>query len=146
METVEHAIDKSEFGPGPWMDEPDKLQWTDEETGLPCLIVRNRMGALCGYVAVSEGHPDYRKPYDDVPVDVHGGLSYADECQGSICHVPEPGKPDNVWWLGFDCAHGGDLTPSSRDLGFSFDGDQYRDLAYVQSECRQLAAQLAARR
>ena len=57
METIEYrTMDKSVWGPGPWQNEPDKRQWQDEATGLPCLIVRNSMGALCGYVGVSEGH------------------------------------------------------------------------------------------
>lgn len=49
--------DKGSWGPGPWRDEIDKAQWVDELTGLDCLIVRNRMGGLCGYVGVPESHP-----------------------------------------------------------------------------------------
>lgn len=51
------TIDKSEWDRGPWDDEPDKVQWVDEVAGLDCLIVRNRGGALCGYVGVPGGHP-----------------------------------------------------------------------------------------
>jgi hypothetical protein len=35
--------DKSYWGEGPWQHEPDKMQWTDDDTGLPCLIVRNQV-------------------------------------------------------------------------------------------------------
>lgn len=56
---------KYPLGVGPWNDEPDKKQWLDKETGLPCLIVRNQMGALCGYVGVSKEHPFYGKSYSD---------------------------------------------------------------------------------
>lgn len=60
METSEHRdVDKSGWGPGPWNDEPDKRQWQDEATGLPCLIVRGPVGALCGYVGVPPDHPAY---------------------------------------------------------------------------------------
>ena len=49
MQRIEYrTIDKSQWGEGPWQDEPDKIQWQDEETGLPCLIVRGHMGFLCG--------------------------------------------------------------------------------------------------
>lgn len=48
--------DKSSWPRGEWDDEPDKTQWTDETTGLACLIVRNPMGALCGYVGVPTTH------------------------------------------------------------------------------------------
>ena len=66
MEALEyHTQDKSKWGPGPWEGEADKLQFTDPETDLPCLIVRNQLGALCGYVGVLETHPWYRKKYSD---------------------------------------------------------------------------------
>lgn len=52
------GVDKSDWGEGPWHTEPDKLQWEDEQTGLPCLIVRSVFsGSLCGYVGVSPEHP-----------------------------------------------------------------------------------------
>ena len=153
------TIDRAALGwpAGPWDGEPDKVQWPDEATGLPCLAVRNpRAGYWCGYVGVPPGHPLHGKDYSEVDFEVHGGLTFADECtpgeneaQG-ICHVPEPGEPDHVWWLGFDCAHAWDFSPQDRKLaderGYPFlimDGEQYRTLAYVQQECASLAAQIA---
>jgi hypothetical protein len=141
-------------GPGPWADEPDKMQWVDEATDLDCLIVRNHSGALCGYVGLPPGHPLHGKDYDDAhdlaDIDVHGGLTFADACKEGtdgrgICHVPAPGRPADVWWLGFDCAHLGDLVPRYAEL-WSGGGpeDVYRDIAYVQAECATLAGQLAA--
>lgn len=128
---------------GPWSDEPDKVQWIDEATDLDCLIVRNHMGALCGYVGLPPGHSLHGLGYGEIDedVDVHGGLTYAAPCQedGTICHVPEPGRPADVWWFGFDCAHAGDIVP---DFRFTFHGDTYRDIAYVRAECAALAAQL----
>lgn len=156
-----HTEDKSEWDAGPWIDEPDKVSWTDEATGRPCLIHRNRMGALCGYVAVDPGHPLHGKSYDDYGAEVHGGLTYAAPCAETddeshgICHVPEPGKPDDVWWFGFDCSHAGDLNPAhlhisrkyaaavARDDGL-FGRDEYRDVAYVVRECQKLAKELVA--
>lgn len=39
-------IDKSAWGPGPWQDEPDRVEW--EHAGLPCLMVRSRdLGQWC---------------------------------------------------------------------------------------------------
>jgi hypothetical protein len=116
-ERTYHTQDKSDWGPGSWTDEPDKISFTDEETGYPCLIVRNHNGALCGYVGVEKGHPAYRKNYNDVNVDVHGGLTYSDFCQDgpedtTVCHIPEHGKPDHIWWQGFDTAHCWDVIPA----------------------------------
>lgn len=48
---------------GPWRDEPDKVIWTDPETGLDCMILRNRMGTLCGYVGIPKEHPWYGIDY-----------------------------------------------------------------------------------
>lgn len=137
--------DKSEWEKGPWTDEPDKAQWIDEATGLDCLIVRGPSGALCGYVGVPELHPAYGKDYDTVPVDCHGGLTFADKCRPvedpstGICHLSQHAANKNVWWLGFDCAHLYDFMP-----GYGFRGymDTYRNFGYVKRECEQLASQL----
>lgn len=132
-------------GAGPWTNEPDKAQWVDQTTGLDCLIVRNRVGALCGYVGLPPGHRWHGADYDDVPAEVHGGLTYAGPCQDGresgwgICHAPEPGRPADVWWLGFDCAHAWDWAPKMARHSH----DAYRDFRYVQLEVERLAAQLA---
>lgn len=211
------TIEKSTWGAGPWMDEPDKVQWVDAATGLDCLAVRNHGGALCGYVGLPESHPWHGIGYsgctlkppcgesycDHSPnVDVHGGLTFADSCyepsrenwekwrarltapatlaeaakypKGDtaraqheqrhmvddyeafrawgeskfICQIPLAGRPAKVWWFGFDCAHSGDHSPASAaffcERGLGRDGEQYRTLDYVKSECASLARQLAS--
>src|SRR5262245_4058846 len=112
------------------------------------------LGNWCGYVGVSEDHPWFGKEYGDEQVDIscHGGLTYSDFCQPSdkehgICHLVEPGEPDKVWWFGFDCYHSLDFSPgldaTIREIGDkSWQGDVYRDLAYVQRECTEIARQL----
>lgn len=145
-------IDKTGWGEGAFQNEPDKCQWTDEATGLPCLIVRNHFGALCGYVGVPEGHPFFDIGCDEsnnqgIPVEtlnVHGGVTFTGFCQEDkehgICHVPEVGQSDRVFWLGFDCAHYYDLTPAARLPTW---GQQtYRDVEYVTAQVRTLALQL----
>ena len=146
----------TEAGPGPWWDEPDKVQWIDPATGLDCLMVRNGWGAWCGYVGLPPGHPLHGVDYDVVDVDVHGGLTFAASCDdeapedGGICHVPFPGRPVDVWWLGFDCGHAWDLQPAmeerSRRLGYHsrLSDEVYRDWSYVADQVRDLALQLAA--
>ena len=143
-------LDKSQWGNGPWVYEPDKAQWPDKETGLPCLAVRHpNSGHWCGYVGVAEGHPEFGKDYDAVLADVHGGLTFADFCnpnekEQGVCHIPDEGEPDRVYWLGFDCVHLGDLSPAyNRRLG-QVDAypDTYRTLDYIKNECASLARQL----
>lgn len=171
------TVDKASWARGEWDGEPDKMQWQDEATGLPCLIVRNQSGALCGYVGVTQEHPAFGVQYDSVSIpgkeygpDVHCGLTFSDFCADAtdhskgICHLPAPGEPDRVWWLGFDCAHCDDYSPGSearyreitsasewrqheRVLGLgrptgsgSYIG--YRNVEYVKRECASLASQL----
>jgi hypothetical protein len=90
MKRIEYrTVDKSEWAVrGPWDHEPDKLQWQDEETSLPCLIVRGPAGALCGYVGVPKDHPLHGKDYDPAydalytgdQGGVHGGLTFSGPC------------------------------------------------------------------
>lgn len=160
---------------GPWVEEPDKAHWIDPETDMDCLAVRNGMGAWCGYVAVTEGHPLFGIAYSSCPkdcgedycyqhspegkFDVHGGLTFSDFCHEDergegygICHTPLAGRPERVWWFGFDCNHAGDMSPydaaqaEEHDSAYPWPlipGDVYRDLAYVKRECTSLAQQLA---
>lgn len=61
------VIPKSKWGVGPWQDEPDRLEWIDERTGLPCCIIRNMhvTGSLCGYVGVPANHALFGWCYSD---------------------------------------------------------------------------------
>lgn len=131
--TTEHKVDRANWPKGEWDGEPDKLLW--KHKGFDCMIVRNQMGALCGYVGVQEGHPWFGQDYSDVNADAHGGLTYGDYCQGHICH---PG-PEKTYWLGFDCAHSGDIVPGMMKYGLDY-GD-YRNLNYVKHEVNRLAEQ-----
>lgn len=129
-------------GSAPWLGEPHRKEWRYK--GLDCLIVRNWVGgALCGYVAVPASHPYHGMGFEDVhrindDLAVHGGLTYASLCHGTICHEAKPGDADNVWWLGFDCAHYGDWSP----LMLSLSDETYRDISYVMAETERLAEQL----
>lgn len=161
-----HTIDKTTWPAGPWMDEPDKAQWTDPATGLPCIAVRHpRWGHWCGYVGVDETHRLYGDQGGDL--DGHGGITFADVCNPDatesegICHVPGDGDPAHVWWFGFDCLHWDDAAPLGPDeqlrrlgvgVGVMLPEAQhipwgtYKTLAYVRETCAELAAELAALR
>lgn len=137
-----HVEERKRFQPGgPWMDEPDRVEF--RHAGFPCILHRGGGGAWCGYVGLPPGHAAHGKVYNDVDVDVHGGLTYADKCGGAICHVPAPGEPDDLWWLGFDCSHYRDLRPVDNDSAFAFDG-VYWNVSHVTGETKKLAEQLSA--
>lgn len=126
------------------IDRPDDVLAKGEHKGFQWMIVHNGSGYRCGYVRVPQGHPWHGKDYDDLDVDVHGGLTFA-----------APDKPcdekgeDNAWWLGFDCAHADD-APDALLPGGDKLSDFYRDLdvkvrsqEYVEAECRSLCEQAA---
>jgi hypothetical protein len=115
--------------------------------GYDCQVLMTPMGHRCGYVRVPPGHPWWLKDYDDpstvaeqieereinydrisllgalagvnregpepwlrtieAQVEVHGGLTYAGELV------------DGQWWLGFDCAHAGDLRSPSVEAEYA---------------------------
>jgi hypothetical protein len=130
-------IDRQGWPPGPWDDEPDHVQWRTT-AGYPAIAHRNETGFWCGYVAVPRSHRALEGERLE-ELSVHGGLTYgSDGCRGAICHTPAAGEPDAVYWVGFDCMHGGDSRP-----GWAF-GGTYRDLGFVRSECERLAEQIKA--
>jgi len=156
-----------DWGEGPWNNEPDRDVWVDPVTDLDCMINRGPSGAWCGYVGVGPDHPWHGKSYNDLKceghyVDVHGGLTYSEACQGEICHVPWPNREHDIWWFGWDAAHWDDYSPRmAADLREArkrvpglerafLEGHQtflretYKDMAYVIGETLSLAQQLKA--
>lgn len=81
-----------------------KIEKEWEHAGLLCAVVQGREGSnRCGYVRVPPTHPFHGKHYDDVDVNVHGGLTFAS--------VEPCAHDDGIgWWFGFDCAHAGDCS------------------------------------
>jgi hypothetical protein len=143
MKTIETTtMDKSEWGPGPWQSEPDRVQFEDPDTGLPCLIIRSHLGALCGYVGIPESHPLFGVSYTDIEnISVHGGLTFSDNIEQDV-------ETEKLWWLGFHCAHIYDLipyqAPTMRKHGLHDFGHKgiYRDINYVKYQIADLAKQL----
>lgn len=132
----------------PWEHEPDREEWVHELTGYKCTVRRHQtLGSLNGYVAIPKGHRCHGWDYDGtgLDVDVHGGLTYADE-----------DKETGEWVLGFDCSHGGDFSPrllvnimrfsSHEDLETMLElklrTEVYRTFEWVKAEVCSLARQL----
>lgn len=149
----ESDVDKSKWMDGEWKSEPDKIEWRDEKSNFPCLIVRGPHGALCGYVGIDNTHPYFEKEYDhsdienDHNIKVHFGLTYSRLCNdnGKICHIPLSGESDNIWWFGFDCAHCTDFCPKWTEDLMSFppnNSEIYKNIDFVINEVTKLASQL----
>lgn len=116
-------------------------EWTTE-AGLKAIVIATPMGHRCGYVSVPAEHPLHGKHYDDVDVEVHGGLTYSDE-------------RDGLWWFGYDCAHwedAKDIELMDDDYKKAYIKGQLnwpflnegtvRTLAFCVAECESLAKQL----
>lgn len=71
--------------------------WFDE--GVRALVMRGP-AALCAYLGVPEKHPLAGWNYDDLPLSVHGGLTFG-------CLGKEP-WPTGFYFYGWDYAHAGD--------------------------------------
>jgi hypothetical protein len=109
--------------------EGDFHRWIENCDGveIECVIRRNGVGALCGYVLINEDNKFFGLDYDEISYRIdftpHGGLAFSDEFEGG-------------WLVGFDCAHAGDFCPN---LPQNYGGGTYRDLNFVKSECKNLA-------
>ncbi len=110
--------------------EGDFFEWihiTSNEVEFRCKAVRHKsMGHLCGYVILNKDNKYFGKHYDEIPVEVHGGLTYSEE-------------EDGDWVVGFDCAHYGDKCPYNE-----YTSGIYRDKNFVKFECESLAEQLSS--
>ena len=119
----------------PWENEPDYLSWDYKE--VHCCIIRNYLGALCGYVGVNKDHPLYGSKYSNF--DVHGGITF-------FGNGIEGMKPD-YWYFGFDCCHAGDLLPYYSSVLLEHINkvmkSEYRDIRYVKEHVMRMAKKLA---
>lgn len=118
----------------PWETEPNHKEWVEPTTKYKCEIKRNDITlTLCGYVTVPKKHHYYGLSYNDAVANVHGGLTFS-----------------NKGTFGFDCAHGGDLSPglllsvmkSTDHTGYTdmaITHDTYRTFDWVIKETEDLA-------
>lgn len=128
------------LGYGEWIEEPDEVIFPYKNT--LCKISRFIIevepslggmfgGHLCGYVKVPKNHLWYEKPYNEIECFIHGGLTVSK--QGTNTH----------YWVGFDCAHPGDLVPSLKKIFQKmFANSVYRNIDYVMQECKNLVDQM----
>lgn len=152
----------------PWENEPNEKHF--EYKGLQCEIHRHHTtGHLCGYVNIpilkqAKGRmaqfqsffveydvdntdgSDIYDTFDNIfNISVHGGITF------SRIVEKEEGK---VFCIGFDCGHSGDILPAMESIlrrPYSslpvfddpiFGRDVYRDINYVEAECKSMVDQL----
>ena len=81
-----------------------------------------------GYIGLPNTHPWYEKDYNDIDVNIHGGLTFSEPADKLDWKEIKP-KHKGGWVVGFDCMHYGD-TPLSCPK------------EYVQNETKSLIKQL----
>ena len=121
--------------------------------GVDYIVTIGPLGSYVAYIKIPDEHPwnklvDKKREvgslereisvgYEDIPLDVHGGLTFAGFFE----------EERNIWWFGFDCAHSQDFSPGIasmlRSSGLPSPHETYRDLNYVKKECIGLASRLA---
>lgn len=109
-------------------------QWTTA-AGYEAEVIATSMGHRCGYVTVPDGHPCADKDYNDLRVDVHGGLTFGH------------GRK-----FGFDCAHFYDAKDPAlisdeyskiyKEWPWIGEAGTIKTLEFCTNECESLAAQL----
>jgi len=130
------------WGPGPWVDEPDLVEWQHEPSQYPCLLLRQaEMGAWCGYAGVPPGHPLYGKTASKINriVHVHCGVNFAEHAKTT--YTLDPAFKD-CWFFGFDAAHANqDLIPQYIQMGLQglIKDTVYRDFRYMREQAEILA-------
>ena len=125
------------------IDRPEDILSKGEHHGFEWMVIHNGSGYRCGYMRVPLGHPWHGKSYNDLNVEVHGGLTFA---RADVpCDAP---GADTDWWLGFDCAHAFDAPdpelPQERPpyvLRPLFSDCEIRTQEYVEAECKSLCQQ-----
>lgn len=78
-----------------------KLEREFVACGYHCLVVGTPMGHRCGYVGIPIQHSFYGVDYDDIDIEVHGGLTFGDILDSHSSRGFEVG----LYYLGFDCGH-----------------------------------------
>lgn len=66
--------------------------------GYHCVINFRNLGFRTGYVEIPADHPLYGVDGDNLDINCHGGITWANE------ELPVNTEGDS-WWIGFDCAH-----------------------------------------
>lgn len=133
-------IDRTNWGPGPWDNEPDQVAWTTG-VGYPGLINRGDItGALNGYVCVPKGHPFFGKRYGQIEgqLEVHDGVTFA------AGFAPGREVRPDEWWIGFSGGGTWGHKPAMKMSRGLIPDEVYRDLAYITLQTELLARQLKA--
>jgi len=116
----------------PWLNEPDIENFVYQ--GYECLLKRNMLGCWLGYVHIPASSV-WAQQQNFMLLDVHGGITYANL-------LPDQ---EDIFVLGFDCAHLGDIMPYAAEQGF-FDPhastSTYKTIDYARDALKHMVDQI----
>lgn len=95
------------------MQERPILESSFTYKGYKCCVLFQALGHRCGYVLVPRYHKVYGHLYSDTicfNIKCHGGLTYSSH---SLLERESPS-----WWIGFDCAHAGDIPDRESQMRY----------------------------
>lgn len=147
-----YVYDKAGWTAGQWSSEPDKVQWQDPLSGIPCLIVRQR-GLWSSYAGLNQTYTIYGQTASALDaLLIVGGLevTYAAVADNSgrplaIVHTPEAGEPGGLWWVGVGACHDSELL-TDEDPMLGVDDETYRNMRYAMGISQALAEEMRIHR
>jgi hypothetical protein len=90
----------------------------DEEKQGVRFVIRRGLLSLCAYVGCLIDYPLANKHYDEIPLSVHGGLTFS--CEGNGVYLPK-----GFYWYGWDYGHAGDKTFQDDMIIFNKNGKEW---------------------
>jgi hypothetical protein len=105
--------------------------------GYTCRVLGGPFKNYNGYVGVPKGHPAFNVQYENLGIDVHGGLTFSQMGTKNSLRFPNP----EIWWIGFDTAHIGDWIEYQDGTHPESNGKKWTP-EMVAEECSKVAKQL----
>lgn len=81
-------------------DKVGTIYYDNEHYGFRVVVLRGGF-SLCAYIGLPHNHPLAGKGYDDIKLNVHGGLTYASSSSESDL-LP---RERDLYWYGWDYGH-----------------------------------------
>lgn len=153
MELIKNSTD-SQY---PWVGEPNyACGWYN---GRRWIIMRGPVGSYCGYVEFKPTQVEYKNnrylkdeamdvTYDNINIDCHGGLTFSGTrpfVEWNTEVSPYQPTMEEIYCIGFDCAHYQDLTVIDfieKELFHDPIKSIYRSFEYVKEQCISICKQL----
>jgi len=105
--------------------------------GIPFMIINCRHDHPCAYLKVPEGSKYVGMDYTKIPLECHGGITYAGEYP---LPVEDPNKMPKGYWIGWDYNHLGDFSAIRSHYGWGTLGKKWTTKE-VYDELKEVALQ-----